>query len=279
MVDEPTLRDGQLKYGSVGILAHEKSFIGEIPMLKAKEDKYNGLIIDTESIHTIVSDFEQALSILLQEAQSNQKNLIWLDLTTKQGEHIAIATNLGFIFHNCEEHRITLIYQVKKDAYIPVPPTHTIGVGAVVINAKNELLMVRDRVHTSSSIYKLPGGMLEHAEEFSATVEREVYEETGITATLNKAVGFLNSHPFMYGKSNIYAIFQLTAQNNEIEVQDTDEIEEAIWMDVDAFFSHEEMSIFQKKIVRFALENKGMQVVNFEHDLQRLGKKHIEFYA
>lgn len=248
-------------------------------MLQAKEDLYNGLIINTDTIHESSSAFKVALAELLSNAQKQERNLLWLDLTSSQSQHIAIALELGFAFHNCEAHRVTLIYQVKKDAYIPVPPTHTIGVGAVVINDNNELLMVRDRIHTSSSLYKLPGGMLEHAEEFSKTVEREVYEETGIVATMDKVVGFLNSHPFMYNKSNIYAIFQLTAQNIEINIQDTHEIEEAIWMDVDEFFTHEKMSIFQKKIVRFALENEGMQVVNFEHDLKRLGKKHIEFYA
>lgn len=248
-------------------------------MLTAKEDRYNGLIVNIETIDKSISKFEQALIQLLHEAQQDQKNLIWLDLTTDQGEHIAIATHLGFTFHNCESHRITLVHRVKPDAYIPVPPTHTIGVGAVVINDKNELLMVRDRIHTSSSLYKLPGGMLEHAEEFAKTVEREVYEETGIVATINKVVGFLNSHPFMYGKSNIYAIFQLTAQSYEIDIQDTNEIEEAIWMDIDAFFAHDEMSVFQKSIVRFALENEGMQLVNFEQDLKKRGQKHIEFYA
>ncbi|HHH19495.1 MAG TPA: NUDIX domain-containing protein [Campylobacterales bacterium] len=248
-------------------------------MLQVQEDRYNGLIIETETIQPTVSEFEQALTNLLQEAQKNQKNLIWLDLTTKRASHIAVATKLDFIFHNCEAHRITLVHRVKPDAYIPVPPTHTIGVGAVVINDNNELLMVRDRIHTSSSLYKLPGGMLEHADEFAQTVEREVYEETGIIATLDKAVGFLNSHPFMYNKSNIYAIFQLTAQTHEINVIDTYEIEKALWMNIDEFFAHPEMSEFQKRIVRFALENQGMQLIEFEQDLKRKGQKHIEFYA
>ncbi|HIP54443.1 MAG TPA: NUDIX domain-containing protein [Sulfurimonas autotrophica] len=244
-------------------------------MLKVQEDRYNGIIIKTETIHAVVSDFEQALTHLLKEAHRNQKNLIWLDLTTNQGEQIAIATRLGFVFHNCEAHRMTMIYRVKEDAYIPVAPTHTIGVGAVVINDNNELLMVRDRIHTSNSLYKLPGGMLEHADKFAQTVEREVYEETGIIATVDKVVGFLNSHPFMYNKSNIYAIFQLTAQTYDIKVQDTDEIEEAIWMDIDEFFAHEQMSEFQKNIVQFALKNRGMKLM----ELKRPGKKHIEFYA
>lgn len=248
-------------------------------MLRAKEDRYNGWIVDIETIPTEITGFESALTHLLQQAQSHQKNLIWLDLTTEQGEQIAIAIGLGFVFHNCEAHRMTLVHRLKEDAYIPVPPTHTIGVGAVVINDNNELLMVRDRIHTSSSLYKLPGGMLEHADEFAQTVEREVYEETGIIATLDKAVGFLNSHPFMYNKSNIYAIFQLTAQTHEINVIDTYEIEKALWMNVDEFFAHEEMSEFQKRIVRFALDNQGMQLIEFEKDLKRKGQKHIEFYA
>lgn len=246
-------------------------------MLKVKEDRYNGLIVESESINASGTLFKVALQKLLEEATLQKKSLLWIDLTSKEAEHIAIALEMGFDFHNCEAKRTTLTYQVTKDAYIPVPPTHTIGVGAVVVNDKNELLMVRDRIHTSHSIYKLPGGMLEHSQSLEEGVEREVWEETGITAKMVKMVSVLNSHPFMFNKSNMYIVFQLEAENFEINVVDTGEIEFALWMPLVEFFAHEEMSSFQKNLVKAALDNEGMSMINYEHKMPT--KKHVEVYA
>ncbi len=246
-------------------------------MLQTKKDLYNGLIIETESIQASVSDFKQSLQNLLATATKEKIALLWLDLTSSQAQHIAVALEIGFEFHNCEAKRTTLTYQVTKDAYIPVAPTHTIGVGAVVINEKNELLMVRDRIHTSNSIYKLPGGMLEHAQSLEEGVIREVWEETGIESKLIKMVSVLNSHPFTFNKSNMYIVFQLEALSSKINVIDTHEIEFALWIPLNEFFAHEKMSEFQKKLVHAALENEGISLIDYEHMVAN--KKHVEVYA
>jgi len=247
-------------------------------MLNAKEDRYNGLIINPQTVEQSPSEFKTSLEQLLKEAESDKKSLIWLDLTVEQSQHIAIALDLGFIFHNCEPHRTTLIYRVQSDAYIPVSPSHTIGVGAIVINEKDELLMVRDRIHNNHSIYKLPGGMLEHADRLDHGVEREVWEETGIKAKLTKMVSVLNSHPYRYNKSNMYIVFQLEALSSEINVIDTHEIEEAIWMPLDSFFAHPEMSEFQKDLVRQALDFDGLKLLDNE-DKYFKNKQHVEVYG
>ncbi|CAA6802123.1 MAG: MutT domain protein-like [uncultured Sulfurovum sp.] len=245
-------------------------------MLKFKEDKYNGLIVETESIDTSASIFEVGLKELLEEATCQKKSLLWIDLNSEQFNHIAIALQMGFAFHNCEATRTTLTYRVSKDAYIPVAPTHTIGVGAVVINDKNELLMVRDRIHTSRSLYKLPGGMLEPSQSLEEGVVREVWEETGIKAKLVKMVSILNSHPFTFNKSNMYIVFQLEAESFEIDVVDTGEIEFALWMPLEEFFAHEEMSEFQKNLVDSTLNSKGLSLKAYDNLVPH--KKHIEVY-
>ena len=246
-------------------------------MLQVEKDLYNGLIVDTKSIVKSVDKFEPSLRLLLEQAKLDKKNLIWLDLKSEQGEHIATALKLGFEFHNCEPKRTTLTYRVKKDAYIPVSPSHTIGVGAVVINKKNELLMVRDRIHNNHSIYKLPGGMVEHTDKLCDAVEREVWEETGIKAKLIKMVSLLNSHPYRFNKSNMYIVFQLEALTTEINIIDTHEIEEAIWMPLAKFFLHKEMSRFQKTLVYVALEHEGISYL--EHELYSSSQKFVEVYG
>ena len=246
-------------------------------MLATEKDLYNGLIVEAESIALLASDFKNDLQTLLQKSQQENISLIWLDLTTTQHEHISVALSLGFEFHNCESTRTTLTFQVTKDAYIPVPPTHTIGVGAVVINDNNEILLVRDRIHTSHSIYKLPGGMLEHAQSLEEGVVREVWEETGVNATLIKMVSLLNAHPYRFNKSNMYIVFQLEAQSLEINVIDTHEIEKAFWMPLEEFFAHEEMSDFQKDLVNATLKNEGISLM--KNDVYFPRKKYVEVYS
>ena len=246
-------------------------------MLKTDEDVYNGLIVQESSIEEESLKFRTSLLSLIQQAKENKKNLLWLDLTTQQYQHIAIALELGFEFHNCEAQRTTLTYQLKTDAYIPVPPTHTTGVGAIVINDKNEILLVRDRISSNYSIYKLPGGMVEHADKLSDAVEREVYEETGIKAKLIKMVSVLNSHPYRFNKSNMYIVFQLEALSSEINIIDTHEIELALWLPIEEFFAHKEMSQFQKDLVRQALDKEGISLM--ESELYFSKKQHVEVYA
>lgn len=246
-------------------------------MLGVKEDLYNGLIVDPSTIHEFSEAFKVKLLHLLKEAHEQEKNLIWIDLERQQAQHIAIALEVGFIFHNCEPHRVTLTYSVKEDAYIPVSPSHTIGVGAVVINSKNELLMVRDRIHTSRSIYKLPGGMVEHADKLSDGIEREVWEETGIKSKLIKMVSLLNSHPHQFNKSNLYMVFHLEALSEEINVIDTHEIEFALWLPLHEFFAHEDISDFQKDLVSRALDKEGLALMENEVYFPR--KKHVEVYG
>ena len=246
-------------------------------MLTAQKDLYNGLIIDTSTISSSFSDFKTALITFLEQAKLEKKSLIWMDLTSKQSQHIALALDLGFIFHNCEYERTTLIFKVDNDAYIPVSPTHTLGVGGIVINNNNEILLVRDKIHTSSSIYKIPGGMLEHASRLSDGVQREVWEETGIKTKLIKMVSILNSHPYRFNKSNMYIVFHLEPLTTEINIIDTHEIEKALWMPLEEFFANKEMSKFQKDLVNATLEHEGLGFM--ENEIYFKNKKHVEVYA
>jgi NADH pyrophosphatase NudC (nudix superfamily) len=90
-------------------------------------------------------------------------------------------------------------------------------------------------------------------------------------------VSVLNSYPYRFNKSNIYIVFQLEALTTEINVIDTHEIEEAIWMPLEEFFLHEEMSRFQKTLVYSALENEGLTFL--ENDKFFLSKQHVEVYG
>ena len=59
--------------------------------------------------------------------------------------------------------------------------------GGLVTNEKGEILAIRERFAGDpdskfSKFWKLPGGHVDPAEDLGQAVEREVFEETGITA-------------------------------------------------------------------------------------------------
>ena len=64
------------------------------------------------------------------------------------------------------------------DALIPGYATHFIGAGGVVINEKEEILVVSEkcRRNRNNPAYKLPGGALHAGEHIAEAVTREVLE-------------------------------------------------------------------------------------------------------
>jgi hypothetical protein len=60
-------------------------------------------------------------------------------------------------------------------------------------------------------------------------------------------------------------------------VIDTHEIELALWMPLEEFFLHEEMSRFQKTLVYSALENEGLTFLDSDEFFS--SKQYVEVYG
>ena len=58
-------------------------------------------------------------------------------------------------------------------------PTFTVSAGAVVVNPKNEVLLLKHILRGGTG-WGIAGGFLDHGEQPEAAVRREVREETGI---------------------------------------------------------------------------------------------------
>jgi len=225
-------------------------------LLEFKEDIYNGITVSQISNkESFLSDLKELIAF----ANKSNKNLIWLNLSSKDGTKIADALNLGFQFHSCSESELVLVLKLKE-VYIPFMPTHTVGVGGIVIS-DNKILMIQERIKSHRSIYKLPGGTVENGTSLEESVVREVYEETGIKTEVKKMVAVLNAHPYRFNKSNTYYLFKLKPLNFDINIIDTNEIALALWYDLDKFFADEKMGEFQKELVKSALSKDGLKKI------------------
>lgn len=222
-------------------------------------NQFRGVVVDTEQLPTDPDEFAARLAHSLQEWAETGLLTVWMDLPTARARLIPAAVEAGFTFHHTDETALTLTYRIRPEALIPTFATHYIGAGGVVLNARQELLVVseRHRRDTSRPYYKLPGGALHPGEHLAEAVIREVFEETGVRAKFESLVCFRHWHGYRYGKSDIYFICRLSALSEEIAIQ-IDEIDESIWMPVESYLASEYVSVFNKQVVRAAIENPGV---------------------
>ena len=224
-------------------------------------DPYNGITINTQSLPKTKEEFESNLDYLIQEV-NYKRNLIWIYIDIGKSDFIQIATKKGFFFHSCDENYILLVKRTIKNAIIPTAANHTLGVGAVVINDKNEILVIKEKI--SNLGYKLPGGHIDNGEMISTALEREVLEETGIIVEFESIISLGHFYPHQFHKSNLYILCIAKPKTFEINIQDTQEIVDAKWVDVNKYLEDDEVLAYSKAVVFASLEYKGFIKANQE---------------
>lgn len=240
-------------------------------------DNYNGVVIERQHLTDSTVQFTEQLKRLLLLVKSEGKQLIWFSLSIQQSAFIKVLTDAGFVFHNCLEDEITLILRIKEDAYAPFLPTHSIGAGALIFNDQQQILVIRERLAQHSG-FKLPGGNIELGERISEAIVREVFEETGIHSEFVGLQGLASKKVFRFGKSNIYFLCRLNALSTAINIQDTDEIAEAKWCDIEVFLNDERNSLFTREIVKSLQEQQGFNLIELAEN-SGPHKKHEVFFA
>lgn len=231
-------------------------------------DNYDGITIDNSTIPKNIEEFEKELIIIIQSLEN--KRLLWIKIPIAKSKFIPILTKYDFVFHHCNEKDITLLKKLSIDPIVPTARNHTLGVGVVVINEDNDILVIKDRI---GKRYKLPGGYIDDDENITTAAVREVKEETGIDVDFNSIIALGHFKPLQFGESNLYVGCTAKSFSKEINIIDDYEIIEARWMDLDEFLNHEEVLLFNKTIVRTALNNDGLK---FDH-IEMFKNKNIDY--
>lgn len=224
-------------------------------------DPYNGITISSKFIPETKEEFEINLDYLIEEVE-NKRNLIWIYIDIEKSDFISIATKKGFFFHSCDEDYVLIVKRIKADAIVPTAANHTLGVGAVVINDNNEILVIKERISTLG--YKLPGGHIDNGEMISTAVQREVFEETGIDVEFESIISLGHFYPHQFHKSNLYIICIAKPKTSEINIHDTHEIIDAKWIDVNKYLEDDDVLAYSKAVVFASLEYKGFIKANQE---------------
>lgn len=223
--------------------------------MEFKRDNFNGIIVDADSLPDDPQALRGAVDGLVAFIERERLALAWVTLPITNAQGIPVFTAAGFSFHSCLTDQLTLVRRPFEQAFVPFVPTHTVGAGAIVINDAGELLVIRERGTTG---FKLPGGHVDPAERIQDSIEREVLEETGIESKCDSIVAFTTKHPYQFGKSNIHFICRMTALTQRINILDTDEIEEAKWVDLQAYLADSGNSLSNRQLVRDVAFSQGL---------------------
>jgi ADP-ribose pyrophosphatase YjhB (NUDIX family) len=130
------------------------------------------------------------------------------------------------------------IWLQKGQSKIPEFATHNVGVGAFVVNSRDEILCVRE-LRRNYRPWKTPTGLTELGEQIDEGAIREVLEETGIRTRFHSLLGFRQTHGMAHNRSDLFFVCRLDpiedidAQGNAIIPKPTpqeSEIEKAEWV-------------------------------------------------
>jgi 8-oxo-dGTP pyrophosphatase MutT (NUDIX family) len=235
-------------------------------ILEATPNPFRGIVLNPAALPTSTQEFRQRLQHSLAAWKEEGYRVVWLEIPIAQAPLIPIAVEAGFVFHHTNEGHVhaaenylMLTYRLEEGALIPAYASHYIGVGGVVLNDRQELLVVSEqhRRDKSRPYYKLPGGALHQGEHLVDGAIREVLEETGVQTKFESVVCFRHWHGYRYGKSDIYFICRLSPLNEEISRQD-EEIEECLWMPVGEYLNSDYVALFNRQIVQAALTSEGV---------------------
>jgi len=206
-------------------------------------------LIHPESVleSVTVGDFKERLESSVATWKSDGKRGVWLNIPTEKVEFVATAVSAGFELHHCEKDHVMLTLWIPGEHGVentlPRYTTHTVGVGAVVMNEKNEILVVQEKTGPAAGIdfWKYPTGMVDPGEDAAAAAVREVKEETGIDAEVVALIAFREAHmpknsTWQSGQTNIFMTFLLKPKSETIQMQER-EIAKCEWLPIDAYWN------------------------------------------
>lgn len=221
-------------------------------------NQFGGTVVEPDYLPEDSELFSHRLAHSLEVWRSDGILVVWLEVSTDRANLIPVSVRAGFEFHHTGENYLMMVLRLADDAFVPGFATHYIGVGGVVLNERNELLVVSERHRRSAQpSYKLPGGTLQSGEHLVDCVIREIREETGIKTEFEALICFRHWHGYRHAKSDIYFICRLRPSSYEITRQDS-EIEECLWMPVEEYLQSEYVHTFNRTVVRAALDTPGV---------------------
>jgi ADP-ribose pyrophosphatase YjhB (NUDIX family) len=155
------------------------------------------------------STFRDRLQDTVEAVKEQGKSSVWVEVPMSRASLIEDMGSLGFAFHHAQGDVANLNLWLREDSNkVPEFATHHVGVGAVVVNSRDEILCVRE-LRKNFMPWKVPGGLADIGEQISEAAEREVMEETGIPTRFHSILSFRHAHGMANGRSDLFFVCRL----------------------------------------------------------------------
>lgn len=162
--------------------------------------------------------------------------------------------------------------------YVARHSLHKISVGGICLR-DGEILVVKNTYGVSKGKWTLPGGYVELGETLSNSIEREVFEETGIET---RAVNILALRHMVNEKkdrgliSDLYVVFNLEYISGN-PTSGSDEISDTRFIDFNKV-SKQEISGLSRYIIKNLLSSKDLSLQTYEPEENIISTLNIHEY-
>jgi 8-oxo-dGTP pyrophosphatase MutT (NUDIX family) len=210
--------------------------------LAHRVDSYGGVVVDADGLPPDAAAFAAALAASVSAWVAAGRRGVWLKLPLEHAALVPPAVAAGFIFHHAEPGHLMLTRWLPSGpSPLPANASHQVGVGAFVLNAAGEVLVVQERAGPAArpGFWKLPTGLVNQGEEIHAAAVREVCEETGVDAEFVGVVGVRQAHGLAFGKDDLFFLCALRLKDGSAPAPaltpQEGEIAAAAWMPLEQF--------------------------------------------
>ncbi|KAL2495501.1 Nudix hydrolase 2 [Forsythia ovata] len=201
-------------------------------ILEARNDDHGGVMVEMINEPMDAGVFVSLLRASLSHWRCQGKKGVWIKMPIELVNLVEPAVKEGFYFHHAESKYIMLVQWLPSIAStLPVNASHRVGIGAFLMNEKNEVLVVQENSGNfgGTGVWKFPTGVVDEGEDICDAAVREVKEETGIDSKFLEILAFRQSHKSFFEKSDLFFVCMMQPLSFDIRPQEA-EIEAAQWM-------------------------------------------------
>jgi len=216
----------------------------DVAIFDLPRDAFNGVTLDTAIDADAMDDatFRAKLAKSLEIWRDTEVCAVTIYVRLPHSSFVPICTSLGFQFHHARPEYVFMLkwLPAHRPSKFPEFANTMVGVGGLVVNEHEEILVVQER-YLRTPHWKLPGGLSDPGENIPATAIREVMEETGVATEFVCILAFRHMHGYHFGCSDFYFVCLLRPVRRGLDnadiVREESEIAQCRWMPIDEYVS------------------------------------------